>query len=57
MGMDVLALILACVAVIVFLIDIRPATRTYTLVPIGLALLAASWICQATSLTDHWVNL
>lgn len=55
--MDVLALVLAVLAVLVFLLDTRrPGTTNPALLPLGLALLAASWICQATTITDNLVN-
>lgn len=55
--MDVVALLLALAALVVFLIDSRRRVATdLALLPIGLALLTASWICQATTLTDNLVN-
>ena len=55
--MDVLALLFALAALVVFLIDSRRrVTSDLALLPLGLALLTASWICQATSLTDNLVN-
>lgn len=57
--MDVLALILALAAMVLFLVE-TPRRRTVAtdlaLLPLGLALLAASWICQATTITDNLVN-
>lgn len=55
--MDVLALILAVIALLVFLYDSRrTGTPRVALLPLGLALLTAAWICQATSITDNMVN-
>lgn len=55
--MDVLALIFAVLALLVFLLDTRRSGTTgLALLPLGLALLTASWICQATTLTDNLVN-
>lgn len=55
--MDLIALILAVVALLVFAYDAlkRPATNV-ALLPLGLAFLTASWICQATTLSNHMVN-
>lgn len=56
--MDVLALILALVALVVFAVEAlgRRTTANVAFVPLGLALLTASWICQATTITDKLVN-
>ena len=55
--MDILALILAAAALVVFVIAAlkRPFTTAEPLA-LGLALLSASWIAQATTITDHLVN-
>lgn len=57
--MDVLALILAALALVVFLIEANERRNAGSItfrVPVALALLTASWICQATTITDKLVN-
>lgn len=48
--MDPIAFILAFVAVILFLVDFFRPVR---FIALGLAFLAASWICQCIQLTGH----
>lgn len=57
--MDVLALILALLALVVFLADAfgrREVARNVAYLPLGLALTVAALICQFTSITDNLVN-
>ena len=57
--MDVLALILAFVALAVFLLEASERRRTAAVtfrVPLALALLTGALICQFTTVTDKLVN-
>lgn len=53
--MDVLALFLALAAIVCFLIgcSVRARSQAPLWVPIGLALLTGSWICQCLQLTTR----
>lgn len=56
--MDVVALILAAFAVLIFALDVLPRTASAAVnrIALGLALLGAAWICQCTTLTENMVN-
>lgn len=56
--MDVVAFVLALLALVCFALDIRrrATASELALLPLGLALLTGALICQFTTISDNLVN-
>lgn len=56
--MDVVALVLAIIAAVVFLFggELRLGAHVFGNIALGLALLTVALICQFTTISDHLIN-